>query len=209
MPRRAAGESPGGLDEATLRKEPYLIDAAKIEKAVALIIEAIGEDPRREGLVGTPRRMAAMYEEFFSGLVHDPAEVLATGFEENHREMVVLKDIPFISICEHHFLPFFGTADIGYVPNGRVVGASKLARALDILARRPQIQERLTTQIADTIVDALSPEGVGVVLSAEHMCISLRGVKKLGSKIVTKARRGSIKSHEATRREFDSLLLEG
>ena len=186
-----------------------MIDAAKIEKAVALIIEAIGEDPRREGLVGTPRRMAAMYEEFFSGLVHDPAEVLATGFEENHREMVVLKDIPFISICEHHFLPFFGTADIGYVPNGRVVGASKLARALDILARRPQIQERLTTQIADTIVDALSPEGVGVVLSAEHMCISLRGVKKLGSKIVTKARRGSIKSHEATRREFDSLLLEG
>jgi GTP cyclohydrolase I len=186
-----------------------LIDTEKIKKSTSSIIEAIGEDPQREGLVGTPRRMAALYEEFFSGLGQDPGEVLATGFEENHREMVVFKDISFISMCEHHFLPFFGTANIGYVPNGRVVGASKLARALDILARRPQIQERLTTQIADTIVAALSPEGVGVVLSAEHMCMSLRGVKKLGSKIVTKASRGSIKSHEATRREFDSLLREG
>lgn len=186
-----------------------MIDTEKIKKSATSIIEAIGEDPRREGLVDTPRRIAAMYEEFFSGLGQDAAEVLATGFEENHREMVVLKDIPFISICEHHFLPFFGTADIGYIPNGRVVGASKLARALDILARRPQIQERLTTQIADTIDEALSPEGVGVVLSAEHMCMSLRGVKKLGSKIVTKASRGSLRSDEATRREFDSMLREG
>jgi len=186
-----------------------LIDTEKIKKSTSSIIEAIGEDPQREGLVGTPRRMAALYEEFFSGLGQDPGEVLATGFEENHREMVVFKDISFISMCEHHFLPFFGTADIGYIPNGRVVGASKLARALDILARRPQIQERLTTQIADTIVAALSPEGVGVVLSAEHMCMSLRGVKKLGSKIVTIASRGSIKSHEATRREFETLLREG
>ena len=186
-----------------------MIDTEKIKRSATAIIEAIGENPRREGLADTPRRMAAMYEEFFSGLGQDPVEVLATGFEENHKEMVVLRDIPFISVCEHHFLPFFGTADIGYVPNGRVVGASKLARALDILARRPQIQERLTTQIADTIVAALSPEGVGVVLSAEHMCMSLRGVKKLGSKIVTKASRGTIKCHEATRREFDSLLREG
>ena len=120
--------------------------------------------------------------------------------------MVVLKDIPFVSICEHHFLPFFGTADVGYVPNGRVVGASKLARALDALARRPQIQERLTKQLVDCIMDTLKPEGVGVVISAEHLCISLRGAGKLGSKLVTRASRGSIKTREATRNEFDSML---
>jgi GTP cyclohydrolase I len=186
-----------------------LIDTEKIKRSATAIIEAIGENPRREGLADTPRRMAAMYEEFFSGLGQDPVEVLATGFEENHKEMVVLRDIPFISVCEHHFLPFFGTADIGYIPNGRVVGASKLARALDILARRPQIQERLTSQIADAIDEALGPDGVGVVLSAEHMCVSLRGVKKLGSKLVTKASRGKLRSDKSTRREFDSLLREG
>ena len=183
-----------------------MFDSQKIQEAASSIIEAIGEDPNREGLAGTPRRIAAMYEELFAGMGQDPAELLATGFEEGHTEMVVLRDIPFASICEHHFLPFFGTADIGYVPNGRVVGASKLARALDVLARRPQVQERLTKQLVDCIMDALKPEGVGVVISAEHLCISLRGAKKVGSRLVTRSSRGSIKTREATRREFESML---
>ena len=173
-----------------------LIDQEKIKESVASIISAIGEDPSREGLAETPRRVAQMYAEFFSGLEEDPSEVLATGFEEAHDEMVVLKDIPFFSICEHHLLPFRGTASIGYIPSGRVVGASKLARALDILARRPQLQERLTRQLADTIFAAVQPDGVAVILSAEHMCMSLRGVKKPGGKIVTSASRGSISTQD-------------
>lgn len=183
-----------------------MFDLQKIQEAASSIIEAIGEDPNREGLQGTPRRIAAMYEELFAGMGQDPAEELATGFEEAHTEMVVLRDIPFASVCEHHFLPFFGTADIGYVPNGRVVGASKLARALDALARRPQVQERLTKQLADCIMDTLKPEGVGVVISAEHLCISLRGAGKLGSRLVTRASRGSIMTRDATRSEFESML---
>jgi GTP cyclohydrolase I len=147
-----------------------------------------------------------MYAEFFSGLDQDPSEVLATGFEEGHREMVVLKHIPFFSVCEHHLLPFYGSASIGYVPKGRVVGASKLARALDILARRPQLQERLTSQVADTIFKAIGPDGVAVRISAEHMCMSLRGVRKPGSRVVTSASRGTLKTHEATIREFYALL---
>ena len=185
-----------------------MIDKKKIERAAASIIEAIGEDPRREGLVDTPRRIAAMYGEFLDSGDQEPSEVLATGFEEGHGEMIVLKDIPFYSICEHHFLPFYGTAAVGYLPNGRVVGVSKLARALDILARRLQLQERLTTQLADAIEEALRPEGVGVIISAEHMCMSIRGVKKLGSKLVTSASRGIIKTEEAARREFDRMLRE-
>ena len=186
-----------------------LTDQGKIKEAVVSILEAIGEDPSREGLVDTPKRMAAMYAEFFSGLGHDPAEPLATGFDESHRELVVLRDIPFFSMCEHHLLPFFGTADVGYVPNGRIVGVSKLARALDILARRPQLQERLTTQLADTILRALEPEGVAVVLRAEHMCMSLRGVRKPGSKIVTSASRGALRTRDATRQEFFAMLKGG
>ena len=182
-----------------------MIDEAKLRDAVASMLEAIGEDPGREGLVDTPRRVAEMYAEFFSGLGEDPAEVLATGFEEGHREMVVISGVPFFSICEHHFLPFFGTADIGYVPSGRVAGASKLARALDIAARRPQMQERLTTQVADAITRALAPEGAGVVLSAEHLCMTLRGASKPGSRIVTSSLRGSFRTDEAVWREFDSL----
>ena len=131
--------------------------------------------------------------------------MLATGFEEGHREMVVISAVPFFSVCEHHFLPFFGTADIGYVPSGRVAGASKLARALDIVARRPQLQERLTAQLADAIVEALRTEGVGVVISAEHLCMTLRGARKPGSRIVTSSMRGSFRTDEAVRREFDSL----
>ncbi len=187
-------------------KDISLMDEGKIQKAVSSIIEAIGEDTEREGLVDTPQRVAQMYEEFFSGLKQDPAKELETGFEEGHKEMVILRDITFFSICEHHFLPFYGTAHIGYMPNGRVVGASKLARALDILARRPQIQERLTDQIAETVYKTIQPEGVAVVISAEHMCMSIRGVKKPGSKVVTSASRGTFKTQTAIKQEFISLL---
>lgn len=183
-----------------------MVDQEKIQDAVAGIIKAIGEDPNREGLRETPRRVAEMYQEFFSGLSQDPAEVLATGFEEAHQETVVLRDVPFFSICEHHFLPFYGSAHIGYIPSGRVVGVSKIARALDILAHRPQLQERLTNQLVDTIYDTLEPEGVAVVISAEHMCMTLRGAKKPGSRVVTSGSRGSFRTNAATRQEFLSLL---
>ena len=185
-----------------------MIDQERIEESVASIIRAIGEDPTREGLRETPRRVASMYREFFSGLGQDPAEVLATGFEERHDEVVILKDISFFSLCEHHFLPFYGVAHVGYIPSGRVVGASKLARALDILARRPQIQERLTNQFVDTLYETIRPEGVGAVLAAEHLCVSLRGAKKPGSKIVTSASRGKFRTQAATKQEFMSLLRE-
>jgi GTP cyclohydrolase I len=145
-------------------------DAARLRKAVREIIQAVGEDPSREGLIETPRRVADMYAEVFSGLREDPADVLRVGFEEGHQELVLVKDIPFYSMCEHHFLPFHGVAHVGYIPNGRVVGLSKLARALEILARRPQLQERLTSQLADVIMSTLEPAGVAVVVSAEHLC---------------------------------------
>jgi GTP cyclohydrolase IA len=185
-----------------------MVDQAKIRQAVALIIEAIGEDPGREGLVKTPQRVAEMYAELFSGLDRDPKEELATGFGEGHREMVVLKDIPFYAMCEHHLLPFYGLAHVGYIPNvnGRVVGASKLARVVEIVAHRPQIQERMTTQIAEAIVDALNPDGVAVVIEAEHLCMTMRGIKKPGSNIVTSANRGVFRKRAATRAEFLSLI---
>ena len=167
-----------------------------------------GEDADREGLRETPRRVARLYAELFSGLGKDPAVELATTFEEDYHEMVVLKDIQFYSICEHHFLPFFGTADIGYVPRGKVVGASKLARALDVLARRPQIQERLTTQLADVVYSTLEPEGVAVILSAEHMCMTLRGVKKPGSMVVTSASRGTLRTQASVRQDFLAMTRE-
>jgi len=183
-----------------------LVDERKIEKAVLSIIEAIGEDPTREGLVGTPRRIAEMYAELFMGIGVDPREELTVGFEEGHHEMVIIKDIPFYSLCEHHLLPFYGIAHIGYIPKGRVVGASKLARVVEILSKRPQIQERLTTQIAETIMEALEPNGVAVVIQAEHMCMTLRGVKKPGANIVTSANRGLFRTNAATRAEFLSLV---
>jgi GTP cyclohydrolase I len=161
-----------------------LIDQTKIEKAVLSIIEAIGEDPNREGMVGTPRRIAEMYSELFMGLGRDPKEELTVGFEEGHREMVILRDIPFYSMCEHR----------------------KLARVVEILSRRPQIQERLTTQIAETILEAIRPEGVAVVIQAEHMCMTIRGVEKPGSNVVTSAMRGLFRSRAATRAEFLSLV---
>ena len=183
------------------------IDKARIEQAVREIIEAIGEDPTREGLVGTPRRIADMYAELFEGLYQDPLEVLQVGFEEEeHQEMVILRDIPFYSMCEHHFLPFHGVAHIGYIPEKRIVGISKLARVVEILARRPQLQERLTGQIADVIMEGLKPKGVGVVVEAEHLCMTMRGIKKPGSIVVTSANRGLFRRNLATRQEFLSLV---
>ena len=185
-----------------------LIKEDQISEAVSSILEAIGDDPSREGLRETPRRLARMYAEFFSGLHRDPAEELATGFEEGHRGIVVLKGIQFSSICENHSLPFYGTAHIGYVPNGRVAGASKLARALDVLAKRPQIQERLTNQFVDLVYTTLKAERAALIMSATHMCMTLRGVKKLGSEIVTQASRGSLKTQPDARRDFLATLQE-
>lgn len=187
-------------------KDVYLVDYDKIRRAVTDILCAVGEDTTREGLADTPRRVADMYAELFSGIGQDPAAALDTAFDERHRELVMLRDIPFHSVCEHHLLPFHGSAHIAYIPTGRVVGASKLARALDILARRPQIQERLTTLLADAVNDTLRPDGVIVIISAEHLCMSLRGARKPGSKIVTTAARGALKTQPAARQEFLSLL---
>lgn len=187
--------------------ENKLIDQDRITKAVGEIIAAIGENPGREGLVNTPSRIAELYAEVFSGLDQDPREILAVGFEEEeHEEMVVLKDIPFYSMCEHHFLPFHGLAHVGYIPAGRLVGISKLARVVEVLARRPQLQERLTGEIADTIMEALKARGVGVVIEAEHLCMTMRGIRKPGSRLVTSANRGIFRSYPATRAEFFSIL---
>ncbi|MBI3040778.1 MAG: GTP cyclohydrolase I FolE [Chloroflexi bacterium] len=185
-----------------------MFDEAEIIKAVTAIIKAIGEDPKRDGLVDTPKRVAEMYAELFMGLNMDPREELAVGFEEGYREMVILRDIPFYSMCEHHLLPFYGMAHIGYIPNadGRVVGASKLARVVEIIARRPQLQERMTSQIADAIVTAMRPQGVAVVIQAEHLCMIMRGIKKPGSTIVSSVVRGIFQSKSKTRAEFFSLL---
>jgi len=185
-----------------------MFDEAKIKTAIASIIEAIGEDPKREGLADTPERVAEMYAELFGGLGQNPGEELKVGFELGHREMVVLRDIPFYSMCEHHLLPFYGVAHVGYIPNdeGRIVGISKLARVVEIIAQRPQLQERMTTEIADAIMDALKPDGVAVVIQAEHLCMIMRGIKKPGSNVITSALRGIFKRKAASRAEFFSLI---
>jgi GTP cyclohydrolase IA len=185
-----------------------MTDESTIKTAVHEIIKAICENPSRPGLVDTPRRIAEMYEEIFSGMNQNAMDELSVGFEEGHREMVILKDIPFYSMCEHHFLPFFGVAHVGYIPNkeGRVVGISKIARVVDIFARRLQLQERMTTQIADAILNALQPDGVAVVIKAEHLCMMMRGIKKPGSSVITSATRGTFRSRIATRSEFLSLV---
>lgn len=184
------------------------MDLDKIEQAVTMILEAIGEDPQREGLRGTPARVARMYQDILGGLEEDPAECLQVLFrEEEHEEMVLVKDIPLYSMCEHHLLPFYGLAHVAYIPRkGRITGLSKLARVVEGYARRPQLQERLTSQIADTIMRALQPRGVMVVVEAEHMCMTMRGVKKPGSKTVTSAVRGIFQTNEATRAEAFSLI---
>ncbi|MBN2186995.1 MAG: GTP cyclohydrolase I FolE [Dehalococcoidia bacterium] len=185
-----------------------MINQDAIRLAMTSIIEAIGEDPLREGIKNTPQRVAEMYAELFSGLDADPKTELTVGFEIGHQEMVVLKDIPFYSMCEHHLLPFYGVAHIGYIPgaDGRVVGISKLARVVEIFARRPQIQERMTLQIADTIFEALQSDGVAVVIQAEHLCMVMRGIKKPGTNVVTSAMRGTFRSKAITRSEFLSLI---
>jgi len=185
-----------------------VFDEAAIRTAVASIIKAIGEDPGREGLVDTPRRVAEMYAELFMGIGMNAKEELKVVYEAGHREMVILRDIPFYSMCEHHLLPFYGVAHIGYIPDvhGRIVGISKLARVLEIITKRPQIQERMTSEIADAIMNGLKPSGVVVVVQAEHLCMIMRGIKKPGSHIVTSALRGTFRTHPETRTEFFSLL---
>jgi GTP cyclohydrolase I len=184
-----------------------VIDLVKIESAVRMILEAIGENPEREGLRSTPARVARMYEEIFCGLREDPETYLQRLFLEEHEEMVLVKDIPMYSMCEHHLLPFFGKTHVAYIPRrGNVTGLSKLARVVEGYAKRPQLQERLTSQVADAIVRKLNPYGVLVVIEAEHMCMTIRGVKKPGSKTVTSAVRGLFERSEATRAEAFSLI---
>ncbi|MFA5005408.1 MAG: GTP cyclohydrolase I FolE [Candidatus Omnitrophota bacterium] len=181
----------------------------KIEKAVRQILEAIGEDPKREDLLETPRRVAEMYEEIFSGIAQDPQKELEVILEQKHHEIVLLRGIPLYSVCEHHLLPFLGKANIAYIPkNGRVTGLSKLARVVDILSRRPQVQERLTTQIAEIVMAKLRPLGVMVVIEAEHLCMSMRGIKKPGTMTVTSAVRGIFKEDEKTRSEALALMRQ-
>jgi GTP cyclohydrolase I len=184
-------------------------DLPRIERAVREILEAIGEDPEREGLKGTPGRVARAYAETFSGLRQDPGEIVSVVFDEKHDEMVLVKDIEVSSTCEHHLVPFHGVAHVGYVPNetGQITGLSKIARLVDVFARRPQVQERLTTQIADALETALHPRGVIVVIECEHLCMSYRGVRKPGAKTITSAVRGSFRANASTRAEAMSLIL--
>lgn len=185
------------------------MDQTRIEAAVRELLAAIGEDPAREGLVDTPARVARMYAEVFAGLRIDPARYLDVTFDEEHREMVILRDIPLASFCEHHLLPFTGYAHVGYIPNGRIVGLSKLARLVDAFARRPQVQERLTSAIADTLMDALRPDGVAVLIEATHTCMTIRGVQKPGATMITSAVRGGFRRRPATRAEFFALVGHG
>ena len=184
------------------------VDRERIERAVREILEAFGEDPNRDGLLDTPRRMAKMYEEIFSGLHEDPAKHLTVTFEADHDEMVMVRDIPVHSMCEHHLVPFAGRAHVAYIPgeDGRITGLSKIARLVDGFAKRPQVQERLTTQIADALTATLNPRGALVLIEAEHFCMSMRGVKKPGSLTITSAVRGLFKSNAATRAEAMSLI---
>ena len=193
--------------EANKIKKNQKIDKNKIEKAIFEILEAIGEDVSREGLKETPKRVAKMCEEIFSGMNSNPEDCAKLFKEENCEEMIMIKDIPVYSICEHHLLPFFGTVNVVYTPsNNNVVGISKFARIVDALAKRPQLQERLTAQIADTIMKVAKPVGVAVTIKAEHLCMTMRGVKKPGTKTVTAALRGNFKSDEKARKEAMSLI---
>jgi GTP cyclohydrolase I len=198
-------------DTEALHSSPEVddtIDIDRIERAVREILEAIGEDPDRDGLVRTPRRIAKMYEEIFAGMREDPSHHLTVTFEAEHDEMVMVRDIPLHSMCEHHLVPFAGRAHVAYIPgdDGRITGLSKIARLVDGFAKRPQVQERLTTQIADALVEVLKPSGVLVMIEAEHFCMSMRGVKKPGSLTITSAVRGLFKSNAATRSEAMSLI---
>ncbi len=183
------------------------MDRDKIERGVKLILEGIGDDPNRPGLIDTPRRVANAYEEIFSGVEIDPASVLEDAHSEHYDEIVLVKNIPFYSVCEHHLLPFTGKAHVAYIPSGdRITGLSKLARVVDIHSKRLQVQERLTSQIADTIMQAIKPRGVLVVISAEHLCMTMRGIKKPGSVTVTSVVRGVFRENAATRAEAMALI---
>lgn len=183
-----------------------MVDKNKIEQAVRLLLEGIGEDADREGLRETPDRIARMYEEIFSGMTEDAAEHLSKTFTASNNEMVVEKDIPVYSMCEHHMLPFYGKAHIAYIPDGKVVGISKLARTVEVYAKRLQIQEQLTAQVADALMDNLTPKGVMVIIEAEHMCMTMRGVKKPGSKTVTYVCRGAFEENEQLKNTFLQLV---
>ncbi len=198
---------PEGVDDATTRGP---VDIARAEAAVREFLIAIGEDPDREGLLDTPGRVARAARELFAGLWQDPADVLSRTFSIDHEELIIVRDIPMYSTCEHHLLPFHGVAHIGYIPapDGKVTGLSKLGRLVEVFARRPQVQEQITTQVADALVDHLGVQGVIVVIEAEHLCMSMRGVQKPGSRTITSAVRGQLRD-PATRAEAMSLLLGG
>jgi GTP cyclohydrolase IA len=200
-------ESPDVLREL----HPARFDREAVVAAVRTILEAIGEDPDRDGLQKTPERVADMYREIFAGIGYDPASELDVTFEADHDEMIMVRDIPLYSVCEHHLVPFIGKAHVAYIPNeqGDITGLSKLARLVDTLAKRPQVQERLTTQVAEAIERALKPRGVLVVIEAEHLCMSMRGVKKPGSETVTSAVRGMFRRNSATRAEAMGLIGRG
>ena len=190
-----------------MKKRKNQFDRAAIEKAIRQIKIAIGEDVNREGLKETPRRVADMYADIFSGIGRNVQEVVKVFEAEDHDEMIILKDIPFYSICEHHFLPFLGKAHIAYIPSkNKLLGLSKLARVVELYAKRPHLQERLTSQIADTMLDIINPLGVLVVIEAEHLCMTMRGVKKPGSRMVTSAIRGIFRKNESTRKEALELI---
>jgi GTP cyclohydrolase I len=207
MSQIAAGA--GGEDADLLLERRTGVDHARAAAAVRELLLAVGEDPDRPGLQDTPDRVARAYTEIFAGLWQDPADILATTFDEDHDEMVLVKDIPMYSTCEHHLVPFHGVAHIGYIPgeDGRVTGLSKLARLVEVYARRPQVQERMTSQIADALADVLKPRGVLVVIEAEHLCMAMRGIRKPGSSTVTSAVRGIFRDNPATRSEAMSLVM--
>jgi GTP cyclohydrolase I len=182
------------------------VDAERIERAVREILLAVGEDPDREGLKATPRRVANMYAELLEGMQHEPSEHLRSIFHEKYDEVVLLRDIPFFSICEHHMMPFIGTANVAYLPDGKVLGVSKIARIVDCFAKRLQVQERLTAQVADFLMDNLKPKGVAVVIEASHSCMTIRGIRKPNSEMVTSALRGLFKSDPRSRAEVLGLM---
>ena len=186
----------------------FQIDQPRIERAVREILSALGEDPDREGLVETPARVARMYRELFSGLHEDPRQHLKKFFSETYDEVVVVRDIGFCSLCEHHLLPFFGKAHVGYLPSGRVIGLSKLARLIEVVSRRPQVQERITERVADLLVDELDVRGVAVIVEATHTCMTIRGVRKPGSLCVTSAMRGAFRESASTRSEVMRLMMD-
>ncbi|SFP18482.1 GTP cyclohydrolase I [Geodermatophilus dictyosporus] len=195
--------------EGEVRADFSRVDTARAEAAVRELLLAVGEDPDRPGLRNTPGRVARAYAETFAGLWQDPGEILATVFDEDHDELVLVKDIPMYSTCEHHLVPFHGAAHVGYIPgeDGRVTGLSKIARLVDVYARRPQVQERMTRQIADALAEHLQPRGVLVVIEAEHLCMGMRGIRKPGSTTVTSAVRGIFRDNAATRAEAMGLVL--